>query len=233
MIAPYILLSLLLPLVMLAGLIWLVVWSTRRARARARARFAQVQSVGWYPVPPNPWLCQVAANLFKKGKPGEMYVGQYNGRGLCVLDYTYVTSNGKSTQTHRINLVALTLPVALPPITVMRDNGLRRMLGGRDLELENQQFNERFRVECLDDRYGSAVMHPRMMECVLRNPGLEWQIAGNAFVSWGRDAFAVPDVFARLDAMTRLVDLLPPFVLRDYGSPGLLLSPFTVGYGVR
>lgn len=217
MIAPYIALSLLLPLAMVAGLIWLVVWSGRRARARALQRFAQVQSVGWYPIPPNPWLVQVAANMFRDGDPGETYAGVYAGRGLCVLDYSYVTSNGKTTQTHRVNLVALTLPVALPPITVMRENGLRRMLRGSDLELENTQFNEQFRVECLDDRYGSAVMHPRMMECQLRNPGLQWQIAGNAFVSWSSESFAVPDVFARLDAMTHLIDLLPPFVLQDYG----------------
>ena len=138
---------------------------------------------------------------------------------MCVLDYTYVTSNGKSTQTHRVHLVAVTLPVALPALTVMHESGLNRMLRGRDLELENAQFNERFRVECDDDRYGSAVMHPRMMECVVRNPGLEWQIAGNAFVTWGLGDFAVGDVFARLEAMNQLVDLIPPFVLRDYGGP--------------
>ncbi|MGZ0151387.1 hypothetical protein ACXJJ3_30335 [Kribbella sp. WER1] len=219
MMGMYLGLSLLLPLALLAGLIWLVIWTNRRVRARQLQRFAQVQSVGWYPVPPNPWLAQIAANLFRDGTPGESYAGEYNGRGLCVLDYSYVTSNGKTTQTHRVNLVALTLPVALPPVTVLRENGLRRMLRGGDLELENEQFNERFRVECADDRYGSAVMHPRMMECQLSNPGLEWQIAGNAFVSWATGSFEVQDVFARLQAMTQLVALIPPFVLQDYGGP--------------
>jgi hypothetical protein len=213
-------LSLLLPLVLSAGVIGLVVWTKRRQRAFQLQRAGQVASVGWYPVPPNPWLLQVAGGLFPQGTPGnlgETYAGAYNGRGLCVLDYNYVVSNGKSQSTHTGNLVALTLPVALPPITVMRESGLRRMFRGHDLELENAQFNERFRVECADDRYGSAVMHPRMMECVLGNPGLEWQIAGNAFVSWSHGPFAVPDVFARLDAMAQLVDRIPPFVLQDYG----------------
>ncbi|HZX07485.1 hypothetical protein [Kribbella sp.] len=219
MISPFAVLSLLPLLALIAGLVWLVVWTNRRGRAAAMRRLAQAQSAGWYPVPPNPWLAQVAANLFREGTPGQSFAGVYDGRGLCVLDYTYVTSNGKTTQTHRVNLVALPLPVALPPVTVMRENGLWRVFRGGDLELENEQFNEQFRVECLDDRYGSAVMHPRMMECQLRNPGLEWQIAGNAFVSWSRGSFAVPDVFARLQAMTELIDLLPPFVLRDYGGP--------------
>ncbi|GAA3136367.1 hypothetical protein JOF29_001230 [Kribbella aluminosa] len=216
MYAAPLLLILLLPAALISGLTMLVVYAARRRRNELMQRAMQVQSVGWKPVPPNPWLTEIAANLFREGNPGETYAGEYNGRGMCVLDYTYVTSNGKTTQTHHANLVALTLPTALPPITVTRENGLR-MFRGRDLELENQQFNERFRVECLDDRYGSAVMHPRMMECVLANPGLEWQIAGNAFISWSNGSFAVPDVFARLQAMTQLIDLLPPFVIEDYG----------------
>jgi hypothetical protein len=138
---------------------------------------------------------------------------------MCVFDYTYVTSNGKASQTHVVNLVALNLPAALPPLTLRHDSALRQAFGGGDLQLESEQFNERFRIECPDDRYGSAVMHPRMMECVLRNPGLEWQIAGNALVSWGVGAFAVPDVLARLEAMRELIDLIPHFVLRDYGQP--------------
>lgn len=217
MTAFLLLLSLVFPLVLLAGVIALVVWSARRRRARLTHRAAEVASVGWYPFPPSPWLLQVAANLFREGEPGEAYAGTYLGRGMCVLDYSYTTSNGKTQQTHTVNLIALTLPVALPPLTVRHESGLPRVFRGPDLELENELFNDRFRVECVDDRYGSAVMHPRMMECVLFNPGLEWQIAGNAFVAWGVGGFAVPDVFARLDAMTRLIDLIPPFVLRDYG----------------
>ncbi|WP_350281346.1 hypothetical protein [Kribbella sp. HUAS MG21] len=219
MMSSFAVLVMVLPLAVFGGMAVLLVVLLRRRREALRQRAAHVASVGWYPVPPSPWLLQVAANLSKEGAPGESYAGEYRGRGMCVLDYTYVTSNGKTTQTHTVHLVAVTLPVALPPLTVMHESGLRRMFRGRDLELENDRFNEWFRVECDDDRYGSAVMHPRMMECVLHNPGLEWQIAGNAFVTWGTGGFAVPDVFARLEAMSRLVDLIPPFVLRDYGGP--------------
>jgi hypothetical protein len=213
-------LGLLIPLLLIAGVSWLVVWSVRRRRAAAMQRAAQVAAVGWIQVPPNPWLLQVAANLFPaSGDPGMTYAGEFRGRGLCVFDYTYVTSNGKTQQRHTVHLVALSLPVSLPPFTLMHETGLRRAFMGRDLELENQAFNDRFRIECPDDRYASAVMHPRMMECVMHNPGLEWLIAGNAFVSWGHDGFEVPDVLARAEAMTQLIDLIPRFVLSDYGQP--------------
>lgn len=204
---------------LIGGLIWLVVWTNRRRRAWLRERAVAAAAVGWYPAPPNPWLVQVAENLYRSGRAEEMYVGEHRGRSLCILDYTYTTSNGKTTQTHHVHLVALNLPAALPPLNLQLDSGLRRALGGRDLELENQTFNDKFRITCADDRYASAVLHPRMMEWLLHNPGLEWEIAGNALVSWGHESFTIPDTLARLDAMSGVVDLIPSFVLRDYGQP--------------
>jgi hypothetical protein len=54
---------------------------------------------------------------------------------------------------------------------------------------------------------------------MLHNPGLEWQLSGNALVTWGTGHFTIPDTVARLEVMARVIDLLPPFVLRDYGQP--------------
>jgi hypothetical protein len=193
MIFPLTVISLLIPLMTLTLVVWLVARSSRLRRAAAMRRATETSAAGWLMVPPNPWLLDVAARLYIAGEAREMYAGEYRGRGMCVFDYTYVTSNGKRRQKHVVHLVALNLPAALPPLTLRHDSALRQAFGGGDLQLENGQFNERFRIECPDDRYGSAVMHPRMMECVLRNPGLEWQIAGNALVSWGVGAFAVPD----------------------------------------
>jgi len=52
---------------------------------------------------------------------------------------------------------------------------------------------------------------------MLFNPGLEWQFAGHALVSWGTGTFVVADLFLRLEAMAGVIDRVPPFVLRDYG----------------
>jgi hypothetical protein len=147
-----------------------------------------------------------------------MFAGDYRGRGMCALDYFYTTSNGKTTQTHNVHLVALNLPTALPPLTVSKDSALQRAFSN-DIELESQVFNDAFRIDCADQRYASAVLHPQLMEWMLANPGLEWQLAGNALVSWGYGAFTAPDVQARLEAMTGVIDRIPRFVLQDYGTP--------------
>ena len=206
-----------------AAIAGLILWQVGRRRDFLRARAHAAAQYGWFPAPANPWLAQIAGDLYQRGKPGEMIAGDFRGRGMCALDYTYTTtsSNGHTTttSTHQVFVVALNLPVALPPLSLTKESGVRRMLGGRDLELESKLFNDEFRVTCADDRYASAVLHPRLMEWMLVNPGLEWHLAGNALVSWGTGSYLIPDVLARLEVMSRLIDLIPPFVLRDYGQP--------------
>jgi hypothetical protein len=38
-------------------------------------------------------------------------------------------------------------------------------------------------------------------------------------LSWGHSAFTVRDVLARLEAMSGVIDRIPPYVLSDYGQP--------------
>ncbi len=204
--------------VIVAVTLALIAYSKKRNAELWQRRHAMAQ-YGWHPAPPNPWLVEVAAGLWTRGRANEMFAGDYRGRGMCVLEYVYTTSNGKTTTTHTVNLVALNLPSALPPLTLSAESGITRMLNGRDLELESQAFNDRFRITCQDERYASAVLHPRMMEWMLLNPGLQWQLAGNALVSFAPAAFTVPDVVARLEAMAGVIDRIPPFVYRDYGGP--------------
>jgi hypothetical protein len=206
------------------AVIALAIWQGKRKRDMLQARAQAASQLGWYQAPPNPWLAEVASGIFQRGKPGEMIAGDFRGRGMCALDYSYTTTSTgadgqTTTTTHRVFVVALNLPVALPPLRLTMDSKLQRFFGGRDLELESKAFNDAFRVNCADNRYASAVLHPRLMEWMLHNPGLEWQLSGNALVTWGTGHFTIPDTLARLEAMTRVIDLLPPFVLRDYGQP--------------
>jgi hypothetical protein len=203
--------------VLAAVVVFVTLVRTRRRREFLQARAQVMAQLGLFPAPPNPWLSDVAARLFQRGIPGEMFAGDFGGRGLCVLDYRFTTGSGNNQHTVFVHLVALNLPVPLPPLTVTRQSGFKRVFGGRDLELESKAFNDAFRISCGDDRFASAVLHPRMMEWMLFNPGLEWQLAGNALVSWGDGQFQVHELLQRLEAMVGVVDRIPPFVLRDYG----------------
>ena len=190
-----------------------------KGSAALRRWAAEAAQSGWTLAPPNPWLTDVAARLFTYGEPGEMFAGEFRGRGMCVLDYAFSTGGANGQPQRRIaHLVALNLPVPLPPLTLTKESAFQRLAGG-DQEFENQAFNDRFRVDCADDRFASAVLTPRMMEWMLFNGGLEWQVAGNALVSWGDNSFVVRDVLARLEAMQGVIERIPPYVYRDYGPP--------------
>ncbi|MFI7068244.1 hypothetical protein ACIBL3_45175 [Kribbella sp. NPDC050124] len=211
--------TLLLPLFVLLLITLLVVSIVvihKKGSAALRRRAAEAAQSGWVLAPPNPWLMDVAARLFTYGEPGEMFAGQFRGRGMCVLDYVFSTAGANGQVQRRIvHVVALNLPVPLPPLTLTKE----RVLGGGDQEFENQAFNDRFQVDCADDRFASAVLTPRMMEWMLFNGGLEWQVAGNALVSWGDNRFVVRDVLARLEAMEGVIERIPPQVFRDYAPP--------------
>jgi hypothetical protein len=222
-VAPLELIVILIVTIPIVTVIALALHFAARRRDFLKARAYGAAQLGWYPAPPSPWLVEVAAGLFPRGNAGEMLTGGFRDRGVCVLDYSYTTTSvngqGQTTSTtHDCHLVALSLPVALPPLALDAESKLAR-LSGRDLELESKAFNDAFRITCADNRYASAVLHPRMMEWMLFNPGLRWQLAGNALVSWGSGPWTLPDVLARLEAMNGVIDRIPPFVLRDYGHP--------------
>ena len=45
--------------------------------------------------------------------------------------------------------------------------GLARLLGVRDIEVESEEFNRRFRITCDDRRFASALIDPRIMDWLL------------------------------------------------------------------
>ena len=50
------------------------------------------------------------------------------------------------------------------------DDELREALGFREIELELEEFNRRFTVECQDERFAIAFLEQRMMEALLALP---------------------------------------------------------------
>jgi hypothetical protein len=103
------------------------------------------------------------------GEATNVMVGEYGGHPVRFANYAYQTLDGVRLTAH---LVAFDLPVLLPVLTLRRADPAVPQL---DLQLESPEFNRLFRVDCADDRYASAVLHPRMMEWMLaavRSDGL-------------------------------------------------------------
>ncbi|HZC27993.1 MAG TPA: hypothetical protein VE287_13270, partial [Actinopolymorphaceae bacterium] len=114
-------------------------------------------------------------------------IGRHGDREIVSFDYEFKTTEGSGdsqrTRTHRFAVWLMTLPSPLPALEV-RPEGVfggrvAAALGMGDLELESEEFNRAFRVSVDDDRYGSAMMHPRMMEYLLASrqaQAVSWRI---------------------------------------------------------
>ena len=83
--------------------------------------------------------------------------------------------------------------------------------GGDDLEVESADFNESFRVSTWDREYAHAILHPRMLERLLRPDalGLSLTICGDRVVAWTSPPADLDGVEARLDLLSDVADLIP------------------------
>ena len=136
-----------------------------------------------------------------------MLTGPFQGRQIVAFDYSYQThstdSKGqRTTQTHKFGVVVMQLPGPLPHLQVTHEGifggAVANALGFRDLQFESDQFNRAFRVKADDERFGHAVVHPRMMELLLARGEIGWRIEGNSLIGWDSGAHHPVEVMNRL-----------------------------------
>ncbi|GAA0577732.1 hypothetical protein HPO96_14565 [Kribbella sandramycini] len=151
--------------------------------------------------------------------------GLFNGQQMVAFDYSYQThsSNGRGgrrTTTHKFGVVVLQLPGVLPHLEVTHEGifggAVANAFGFQDLQFESEQFNRAFRVKAGDDRFGHAVVTPRMMELLLARGEIGWRIEGNSLIGWDPSPHDPTEVLRRLEQLQLIVGQIPPYVWRDY-----------------
>jgi hypothetical protein len=197
---------------------------------KRRELFAGVAAQqGWSYVPANYALAgQWAGTPFQTGdnwRVTNVLSGPYNGHQMVAFDYSYQThtTNGRGqrrTTTHRFGVVVLQLPGALPHLEVTHEGifggAVANAFGFRDIQFESEQFNRAFRVKADDERFGHAVVTPRMMELLLARGEIGWRIEGNSLVGWDKGNHDPAEVLNRLALLEQVIQQVPPYVWRDY-----------------
>jgi hypothetical protein len=143
--------------------------------------------------------------------------GYRHGRRVVAFDYKY-GDVGKPSQ--RYSVVVIRLQTGLPKIEVTNrwagDAVLNAVRPGL-IEAESEQFNREFAVVAADQRYGHAMIHPRMMEFLLARGDLPWRIEGADLLCWAEGRLEPATVLPRAEYLGKLADLIPAFVWSDYG----------------
>jgi hypothetical protein len=145
-------------------------------------------------------------------------------RPFVAFDYSYVTDSnsgrGRSSTTHRFAICAIQLPAYLPALQITPENVLSRLgnvVAGTDIELESEDFNRRFVVQCPDAKFASDALPPRTMQALLARTSLHFRVEGTDLLCWETGVTTPVTLLERLSTLTTFVDGIPAFVWHDYG----------------
>lgn len=157
--------------------------------------------------------------------------GNHDGRSFVAFDYCYYTTETSTDaqghtrtreQAHPYSVIALNLGAAVPELSVTPEGFFGRMVGrltNSDIELESEVFNRAFTVHCADRKFATDVLHPRMMEYLLKDPDLGWSLRDQSLLLVHAGRHAVPEIDAKLLVGDGILDQVPGFVREQFGLP--------------
>jgi len=155
-----------------ASFLWYLQYQTRQRRMAAVAALGQ--QLGFtFTADDVEGLGSLPFSLFDQGSRRQLtnvLSGTHNGVPTHFFDYAYYVSNGKSGEWYRFTCGLATVPAACPQLVLGYENFFTRaaeQLGMHDVELESDEFNRRFRVQCRDQRFAFSLLDGAMMEWLL------------------------------------------------------------------
>ncbi len=145
--------------------------------------------------------------------------GTHEGVPMRLFDYWYYVSDGRSGSYRRFTCALATVAIACPELRIGHENALTRLggdLGVRDIELEYDDFNRRFRVKCGDQKFAFSLLDGKMMQWLLDADAFQSvEIVGPwIFVVTNRMA---PERWLGLGSwLQQFVHQIPPVVYSSY-----------------
>jgi hypothetical protein len=207
-----------------------IVWTYVRNRKRRDALVQLCAARGWGYAADDPTLCwRWSGQPFGQGdnpKAVNVVTGTASGHPFTAFDYSYEThtSNprgGRTTTTHQFAVCAVPMPAPLGSVEVVPENPLTRAAGAvglmRDIKLESEEFNRRFRVAATNPKLASDLLTPRTMEFLLSAPALAWRTEGADVLSWHAGHIDGEWIVTAVGVVDRVLDGIPAFVWKDRG----------------
>jgi hypothetical protein len=209
----------------------LVAWLGYLAAKARREEFAAFAAAhGWaWSERDDSWSERFHDDPFGHGfdrRASNVLTGAHDGRPFAAFDYRYSTTETSTvdghaqtrTVHHPYSVVAVDTGARFPGLRVCPEGFVGRMVGrltNSDIELESEDFNRMFTVSCEDRKFASDVLHPRMMQLLMRWPELSWRLQEGWLVVFHPGSHTTREVQAKLLVVDAIVDAIPDFVWRE------------------
>ncbi|MCC3765010.1 hypothetical protein K3N28_18280 [Glycomyces sp. TRM65418] len=204
------------------GLVAVLIYCSRRARQRRMAYCAAwAAHHGFHYLPSDPSVLAISRQPpFTSGSGREaldVFRGTFRETHLHCFQYRYRTSDGENTSTHDYQVVAISLPAMRPLLDIAHENSLSRRFD-KDLQFENQAFNDRFKIASPSPRFAYDVIHARTMEWMLADPrahAIRWRFEGSWLMTFRKGPLNPEEVFYYADFLHQVLAQVPKHVWSD------------------
>jgi len=155
--------------------------------------------------------------------------GELAGREAYAFDYNYKTTqtytNKSGTHTrevdHYLSAAVIGCDCRFPGLFIRPERFLDKLaglVGFEDIDFESHEFSKRFYVKSPDRKFAYDVIHPQMMEFLLRCQGWSLEVSGSALIIWTGSTWKPPDFAAGLQVLGGFLDRVPHFLWKQLGS---------------
>lgn len=149
--------------------------------------------------------------------------GVRDGLRWEIFDYKYVTGSGKNRTTHHIGVVGVVGPLVFPRMKLRPENFLDRIaeaVGIDDIDFESDEFSRAYHVTGADRKAVYELIHPGMMEYLLRCPRMEWEFCGMRMKIHRGRRYSPTEIMDVMAAISGFFERVPEFVRQDRSARG-------------
>ncbi|MFV0532668.1 MAG: hypothetical protein ACK5MR_03320 [Cumulibacter sp.] len=191
-------------------------WIEHQRKKRIHA-FAAARSLT-YVARDNRWARVDTGRPYGEGhshKIKHVMTGAHRGRPITIYEHQWTTGSGKESQTHVMHKTLVGLPKSFPRLELSQEGmfgRLARRMGMKDIELESDDFNQKYRVAG-ERRFAYDVLHPRMMQWMLSAGAPGFTINGPYIVLADSGKLDLSAVDAEIQYLDSIIEQLPRYVV--------------------
>ena len=153
-------------------------------------------------------------NIGRSRQGIDVFRGVYRNTHLLFFHYKYTTGSGKNSKTFHHQVVAIGLPQPRPLLDISQENFLSKRFS-KDIDFENQRFNDTFRIKSPNRRFAFDVIHARTMEWMLadqRCHSYRWRFEGPWLMTFRPGQLKLEEVFFYADFLIDVYSQVPRHV---------------------